>query len=263
MNIMKENNAVNITHENEDNLFLELNEKFKKIEKMGWIKGNRKNRGSVGIIFEELLGNTFNNFQLPDYQGIEIKTKSSRKEKYITLFSATPDSFLYEIKRIVDTYGYPDTQFPQFNIFNTDINTFKYNKVKSNFFVKLGVDDNDKNIILNIYDQKCNLIDSDSKWSFELLQEKLERKLKYLAFIKVEKKFSHNELYFKYSAIEFYKLKDFETFMSLIKKGIIRIVFRIGIYKNEKKFGQIYDHGSAFCIKVENLEMLFQKVNID
>lgn len=242
---------------------LDLYEKFMGIKKMGWIKGDKKNRGSAGIIFEKLLKNSYNNFELPDYNGIEIKTKSSSREKYISLFSAVPDSFLFETKRIVEQYGYPDKQYPQFNVFNMDVYSYKYNKSTSEYYFKLEIDNNQNNIMLNVYDKKFKKLDDSSKWSFDLLREKIERKLNYLAFIKTEKKFEHNEIFFRYNAIEFYKLKDFDTFINLIKKGIIKVVFRIGIYKDEKRLGQVYDHGSVFCIKDSNLERLFQKVRVN
>lgn len=249
-------------YDNIDNIITELYDKFIHIKKVGWIKGNKKNKGAAGILFEELIGNTYNNFELPDYKGIEIKTKYSSKEKYISLFSAVPDSFLFEIKRIVESYGYPDKDYPQFNIFNMDIYSFKYNKSTSNYIFKLDVDLDKKQVILKVFDSKFNLIDDKTRWSFELLKEKLERKLSYLAFIKVEKLFLHNEVFFKYNQIEFYKLIDFDTFIKLLKKGNIKLTFRIGIYKDSRKLGNLYDHGSSFNIKTKNLEKLFQKVSI-
>lgn len=263
MEIIKQNNKQISVGDEKNNDILDLYDKFVEIKQKGWIKGDKKNRGSAGIIFEKLLKNSYNNFELPDYNGIEIKTKSSIREKYVSLFSAVPDSFLFEIKRIVEQYGYPDKQYAQFNIFNMDVYSYKYNKSTSGYYFKLEIDNEQKNIILNVYDKRLKKIDSSSKWSFDLLKEKLERKLNYLAFIKTEKKFEHNEIFFKYNTIEFYKLKDFNTFINLIKKGIIKVVFRIGIYKDEKRLGQVYDHGSVFCIKDSHLERLFQKVRVN
>lgn len=245
---------------NIQNQILELSNKFQKIKNLGWIKGEKNNYGSAGITFEKLINNNWTNFEIPDYNDIEIKTTSSTKEKYITLFNAVPDSFLFEIKRIVAKYGYPDKQFPQFNIFNMDVYSNKYKKGNSNYYFKLSVNYEEKYVILNVYNSKFKLIDCDTKWSFDTLKEKLFRKLRFLAIINADKKYIDNEIFFKYKIINFYMLKSFETFIDLINKGKIKIVFRIGIYKNEEKFGKIYDHGSAFCIKKENIEKLFQKV---
>lgn len=210
-----------------------------------------------------MIGNSFHNYPIPDYNGIEIKTKSSTKEEYITLFNSIPDSFLFEIKRIIKEYGYPDKDYPEYNIFNLDINSHKYNRGNTSFYFKLKVDELSRNVILEVYDKRFHLIDNKTKWSFDLLKEKLELKLSNLAIVKAERKFVHNELYFKYNNINFYKLKGFDTFIDLIKKGLIKISFRIGIYKTDEKLGQIYDHGSSFCIKLKNIEKLFQKVNLE
>ena len=80
--------------------FFELNKKFNKIKNNGWILSQGNGNGAGGITFEKLLNIQTNNFEIPDFKDIELKVKYSNKEKYISLFNATPDSFLYEIKRI-------------------------------------------------------------------------------------------------------------------------------------------------------------------
>ena len=84
--------------------------------------------------------------------------------------------------------------------------------------------------------------------------------MKYLAFIEAEKKKKNSTTYFRYTNITFYKIKDFSTFLSLIEKGEIKIVFNIGIYRNGKKCGQTYDHGTNFEIKKENISMLYYRL---
>ena len=70
-----------------------------------WIESKCKGNSGVGITLESLLQKERENFEIPDYKGIELKAKCSRKETYITLFSAVPDSYLFEIKRILKEYG--------------------------------------------------------------------------------------------------------------------------------------------------------------
>ena len=75
-----------------------------------------------------------------------------------------------------------------------------------------------KKILLNVYDLANKLIDNQSFWSFELLEEKLMRKLKNLAFIEAEHKLRNNEEFFHYKNITFYSLKSFDTFLILVEK---------------------------------------------
>lgn len=240
-------------------IFLELKEK---IITNKWIESNGKGNNNVGITLESLLGKETENFELPDYKGIEIKTKCSKKETYITLFNSTPDSYLFEIKRLQHEYGYPDKELPQFNIFNLSVYGNRKVKLKKNYF-KLYVDRINNKIVLRIYDINQKMIDELISWSFDMLKEKLERKLKYLVLVHADKKFSHNTIYFKYTSIEFYKLDSFDKFLWLIENGMVRITFRIGVYKNGRKFGKIYDHGTCFNIDEYNINRLFSKINFE
>jgi len=61
--------------------------------------------------------------------------------------------------------------------------------------------------------------------------------------------------------IDFYELKDFDTFILLIEKGIIRVVFKIGTFKKGIRKGNIHDHGTSFEINIENVEELYKKIS--
>ena len=232
------------------------------INKNQWIKAVGKGSAAVGLTFESLLGKSPENFEIPDYHGIEIKTKYSTCEEYVTLFNATPDSYLFEIKRIVKEYGYPSSDLPEYNVLNVGVFGNRKTKLPSGYYFKLSIDYKTEQVILNVYDNKQRLINNDCKWSFDLLKEKLERKLSMLAFIKAERKWDEFErkVYFKYHDVHFYKLRSFESFINLLEIGKIKITFKIGIYKHGKKIGKIYDHGTSFSIKDYNLKYLFSDV---
>lgn len=226
-----------------------------------WIESKSNGNGGVGITLEYLLQKEKENFELPDYKGIELKAKCSKRESHITLFSAVPDSYLFEIKRLLQEYGYPDNKYPEFKIFNLAVYGHKRIKLNNHYF-KLYVDWQNKKVILCVYDKSLNIIDQLTSWSFELLQEKLERKLSLLALVHAERKFQHNKVYFKYTNIAFYRLNSFERFLLLIDNGIIKITFRIGVYKDEKRFGQIYDHGTCFSIDKNDISRLFDEIEL-
>lgn len=243
--------------------FFELNKKFNKIKNNGWILSQGNGNGAGGITFEKLLNIQTNNFEIPDFKDIELKVKYSNKEKYISLFNATPDSFLYEIKRINDEYGYSDKDFPNYNIFQTSVySKLKINKF-NNLYFKLYINYKENVIELNVYDSNLNLIDNKTSWSFNMLKEKLERKLNKIAIIYAEKTIINGKLYFKYNTIKYYKLKSFNNFLELINRNKIRVCFSIGIYKYGKKFGQLYNHGTKFCINKYEIEKLFKAISID
>ncbi|MBP3460800.1 MAG: MvaI/BcnI restriction endonuclease family protein [Bacilli bacterium] len=242
---------------------IELKEKFEEIKKLCWIKSTINGNSSIGRTFETLLGNEENSFEIPDYNGIEIKTKLSKKNIYTTLFNCKPEGLHYmETERLKDTYGYPDSNIPKYKVLNNSVFCNNKTIIGNNFKFQLVVNRKDKKIYLYIYDLKNNLIENNVYWDFDILKEKLYRKLKYLAYIKAIKKYTKNEVYFKYTKINFYKLKSFEEFIKLIEQGKIRITFKISIYKKGKKIGKTYDHGTGFDIKEENLISLYEKIKI-
>ena len=240
-------------------VFNELIKNANSIIKRGWIKGLHSGTGNAGLTFETLLGIPNHNFEISDYNGIEIKTKIYGKQKYLALFNATPDSYLFEIKRIHKLYGYPDKSHPQFNVFNVSLYANRRKFINKHTFAWLDVDREKRQIILNVYNRQLNSLDNKTAWSFDMLEEKLLRKLQYLFFIRADHKIFHGETYYKYRNYKCFKLKSFDHFLTALENGHIRIDFSIGVFKSGKRLGQIHDHGTSFSIEVQNLEEVFTK----
>jgi len=237
-----------------------LKEKAVGIHEKGWIKSDSMLRSSVGITFERLIGKEIENFEWPDFEGIEIKTKCSTTNSFITLFNANPDNSIFEITRLQNTYGYPDKQYPQFKVFNISIIGNELKSIGRNFYLKVSVNYSEEKIVMNIYDKNTLEICDNVSWSFEMLEEKLLRKFNYLAYIKAKYKYQNGQLFFLYDNINFYKLLGFKEFLSLIEKGKMRITIGAGIFKSGKRFGQNHHHGTSFEIDENHLELMFKKL---
>lgn len=243
---------------------LYLKNKFEEIKKLGWVKSVNKGNNGVGLTFESLLGLSQNELEIPDYNGIEIKTKRNYSKSYITLFSCKPEGqFYHEVERIKNTYGYPHKKYPQYKVLNNSVYANIKNKIGVNYYFQLDVSRNDNKIYLLIYSRGGKLIENNVFWDFDILKEKLYRKLKILAYVKACSKKEKNgeDEYFKYSRIEIFLLKDFETFIDLIESGIIRINFKLNIETKPEKLGRIHDHGTSFDILEENLYLLYDTVD--
>ena len=240
-----------------------LNKRFNEIKNLGWIEGTINGYCDVGKTFEKLIGNEQNDFEIPDYDGIEIKTKRSNINLYTTLFNCKPDGPYYmETERIKDEYGYPDKQHKQYKVLNNTVFCNQFTSIGNRYKFKLEIDRNNKKLYLGIYTLKEQLIEKKTYWDFDTLEEKLYRKMKTLAYIHAVKKYSNGKTYFKYKSIDFYKLKSFNEFIDTLEKGKIRVTFKIGIHKKGKKFGQTYDHGTGFDIKEEDLLYLYNYITI-
>lgn len=242
---------------------ISLYNKFNDIKSQGWIEGTINGYCDVGKTFEKLINNDQNNFEIPDYNGIEIKTKRSSINLYTTLFNCKPDGPYYmETERLKDEYGYPDRNFKQFKVLNNTVFCNQFTSIGNRYKFKLEINDENKKIYLGVYTLKEKLIEKITYWDFDSLEEKLYRKMKILAYIHSIKKYSNGKTYFKYKSIDFYKLKSFENFIEAIKNGKIRVTFKVGIHKKGEKFGKTYDHGTGFDIKEEDLLYLYDVINI-
>ena len=130
-----------------------------------------------------------------------------------------------------------------------------------NYF-KLFVSRDKKKMFLEVYDFSKKLIENKTYWDFDILSEKLYRKMKVFALVEAQCKKIEGIEYFKYTSMTLYTLKNFDNFISLIEDGIIRISFKINIFTTEERFGQIYDHGTGFEISKENLEKLYNRIKV-
>lgn len=235
---------------------------FNEIKKKGWFIRKTNNDGEAGNKLEELLGKPIDNFQVPDFDGIEIKTKKINSyNNYITLFNAVPyGKDFFEIERIKKEYGYPDSDLKNCKVLNGDIFCKNKNKIGTKFFFQSQIDNLNKRINLLVFDYHGNLIDNETFWPFDKIREKLYCKLKYLAIIKIKTKKINNKQYYKYDSIEIFKLRSFEFFLKSIQYDYIKIQFKIGVFKSGKRIGQTHDRGTGFQINQTHIEYLYQKI---
>ncbi len=241
----------------------DLKSKFKAINEIGWIKSISKGSGGAGQTLEYLLNKPKDNFEIPDYNGIEIKTKNASINQFITMFNAAPDgTYMFETKRLQETYGYPDKKMKGIKVFNISVFASEATKVGSMHSFKLKVDRSSEKIFLCVFDKRNKLIDACTFWSFELLKEKLHRKMQTLAVIDASYCKNKNEVYYKYRSITFYKLKGFDSFIDAIEHGTIRITFKISSFREGKRKGQMHDHGTGFDINSQNIADLYERIYI-
>lgn len=240
-----------------------LKEEFKRIKNMGYVKATRSGPTGIGKTFEDLLGKKEDSLELPNYHGIEIKTKRGYTRSYTTLFGATPQGKKeFEIKRLRNAYGYPDAVYKNQKLLQNSIQANCSTLIGGRFLFKLVVDYEKQKIFLLITDKNMNFIEKKSYWSFDVLKEKLERKLQYMALVKAWPSTINNEDYYKYYDIDFYKLKSFDEFIRLIEDGTIRVTFKIGVFRKGIRAGELHDRGTSFEIQEIDMFKLFDKIEV-
>lgn len=242
-----------------DESIRKLNKRFKEIKKMGYVKSVRNGPTGIGATFEKLLGKEEESFEIPDYYGIEIKTKRAYSKSFITLFNAVPTgSTFHETKRLRDKYGYPSKSDKKLKRLYTEVFCNKMTKVGLWYYFELKIDKETKRLILLVYNYKRELIDNSTYWDLDVLKEKLERKLQVMALIKAwTNKINNNEC-FKYYKINIYILKDFNAFIEALNNKKIKISLKIGSYVDNIKYGKVDEHGVGFSISEESLTEVFE-----
>ncbi len=244
--------------------FEKLYKEFEKISEKGYIKGIYNSSSSIGRTFENELGLEMNKECVPDYNGIEIKTRRTYSKSLISLFTAVPDGAKpLELTRIKDTYGFPYRRDRRYKALYVEVYANKYNYGGIKYQYKLNIDRENKKIYLGIYNCKQELIEQEAYWSFDYLKEKLINKLSMLAIINVWPKEIDDWNYFNYYRIKFYVLKSFDDFLSLIEKGKIVLRIKIDIYFDDNNYGKMYDHGCSFSLAENDIEKLFNRYYID
>ena len=239
----------------------DLKQKFELISKRGWIKERKKGFSSICYTFETMLGKEEENFPIPDYDGIEIKTMNKNAKTNLHLFNLTPDGdYLFPIKRILENFGCPDKDDRNKKVFyrsfcgNVDTNIIYGRKGR------LFVNYDERKLELKVVNNRKEDVSIGISWSFNWLDERLKLKLTYLALVRASSTIISGEGYYHYDKISFYKLKDFNTFLSLVEKGIIEVTFKIGYYKSGRRMGEIHDCGTDFSINVNNLDLLYEEI---
>jgi len=236
---------------------------FKRIKEKGYIKGIGNNYASIGRTFENELKLSENTFCVPDYYGIEIKTRRAYSKSAITLFNAVPDGEeLFEIERLKDTYGYPSKKDRKYKVLYIEAYGNKLNFAGIKYQYKIEVDRNLERVYLCVYDRFDRLIERKVYWSFDYLKERLTNKLQFLAIVNAWTNNIDGHNYFKYYKMDIYKLKSFDIFIDMIESGEIKTVLKIGIYLDNRRYGKTYDHGCGFAINEYSMVKLFYKLNV-
>ena len=235
---------------------------FNAIKNKKFNKSLRIGTTGIGYTFESLINKKEDNNFLPDFEGIEIKTKLGYTKSSTTLFCLTPNKDNdMAIKYILNEYGYPNKTNKKFKSFKGDVCCNSNNFIGNKYIFKIKIDYINERINLIICDRNLNIIDNSIYWLFDDLKTRLYTKLKYLAYIKGYPYKINGNTYYKYTNLNIYKLKDFDTFIALIEKGYIYVTFNIGIFDKDYRYGEVHDRGTAFRLKSDCINMLFDEID--
>ena len=240
-----------------------LEKKFMFIKKQGYIKALSEYKNSVGITLENALGSTGGDFNIPDFEDIEIKAVRGYYDAEFDLFNSAPDGkYINATKWISENYGYPDKDFKNVKVFKGNIFANSINRIGLRYRFKLDINRKEERIYLKIYDHEYKLINNDIFWDFDSLKEKLLRKDNKLAIFWYCKKNIEGSTYYYFYKMKYYELQSFEKFLDELENGTIFVTFKVGVNKSGKHIGEYTDHGTSFRISKENIRRIFYEKDI-
>lgn len=235
----------------------ELQKEIQKIKKLGYIKGCYPHRSCHGVTLEKLLGKENDELPYADYNGIELKCKKGYSKSKVVLFTANPDGrYVDSLQNIYEKYGWKIQDKKRFLV---EIDGKEKHFYNSHYF-KLFVDRENREIGVNVYDGECRLIDNDTRWSFELIEDKIKYKINKLALIKCCTLVKDNQEHYWYYNVKFYRNVNLEKFLLAVENGKITIKFTIGTFMSGPREGELHNHGTAFSIADNDLEKIYEDV---
>ena len=234
-------------------------ERFREVEKLGFVPSNRSHNTGIGKTFEDYIGVVENNADEPDLFGFEIKSHRELATSYVTLFTKAPVFPKRANTYLKDSYGieYPD---------NADLKKLHISMFASRYSSAYGkynfrlINDRDNSVIrIGVFDPADNrLIDKSVGYTYDCLAEILKKKLKNLFYVSAETAIINMKEHFHFNRAEVFTNPTLDRLLKLIDEGVIMYDIRIGSYGSGRNYGKAHDHGSGFRILEKNIHLLFE-----
>lgn len=238
--------------------FEEVIKKFKKIQKMGYVRGMYQNKlNAGGLTLEYLFGKEVDNKYTPDYKGIELKTKARFSHYPYTLFTLPFDGpKKHEALDIATIYG-KSTFSNTLYFIDVQLKLNELVLVSNKYYFELKYD-KDK-FYINIYDDKMMFIESRGHINFSTIIKRANIKIKKVAFIRFSQKKKDYGYDFRYYQLICAKLIDAKLIIKMLKNKQMILELNLKYHKIAGKYKNSCKN-LIFNLPQENLNLLFDIV---
>ena len=232
--------------------FDELLSDLKKLKDQGFVKTHRSGDTGIGKTLEDLLGIEENNIQGPDGKDTELKAARKNSASMLTLFTKSP------LPRGINSqlraeYGYPDDNHPDKLTLRTTIDSMSFNTIKGQ-----------KGFMISSKEDRIEILPSrrpvkfpdmpNPYWPKSDIENSIKKKYKKsLLYVKADFRGTDEDEEFHFNEAYLLEGFDFNKFTQSLKKGILKVDIRLGLYAN----GDFHDHGTGVRIKPSLLEECF------
>jgi len=225
----------------------ELLAKLHDIARSGYIPAECSGSTAIGRTLETALGLQINSSPLPDYKGIELKSKRRESNTRKTLFAKVPDwelSSLNSFRELIDAYGYDRDGLRRLNC---TVNALRQNPQGLQLAVEYGLD-----LLLENGERQGMVNKGILVWVLPVLRQKLAEKHKETFWVSAETRKRGDREEFLFKSVEYTRSPHTYQFPDLLATGLITIDHLI------KEKGQgAHERGPLFKINKAGYSMLF------
>jgi len=243
----------------------ELQQKLIEIKNMGWIKSRRSHDTGIGKTFEDLLGITENNLQLPDIGGIEVKSSRSITKSMVTLITFEPPKECRNIPWTIDglagNFGKTGTDDKGKPVFHLTVYYGRYTDNRQQFKLDIRKINGEEMVCVvtkNNFQQISKHLPSDVVVCYPVdeIVERISRKLSgCLLLIEADSRKVGDTEMFRLSSAKLYYNFSIDKFIELLKSGYIALDIRFGRYPD----GKSHNHGTGWRIRRDKIPELYAK----
>lgn len=235
---------------------IELLDMLRNISRKGFVQTLRSGDTGIGMTLETMLGIKANNNKVPDYKGIEIKTKRLGKTSAnrVTLFSQAPNWSLSPIGsawNLLETYGY----FRGGKLrLNHEINAKAPNSL--GFFLEVdSTKDWLKQKHLHAGETDITTGKHITTWELEALRTRLSEKHPQTFWVGAKVRGRGADEQFHYIQVEHTRQPKVRNFDALLESGVVSVDYLMS--QRASGLNAVRDHGYLFKIHPRNFDALF------
>lgn len=251
-----------------------LIDKFKEIEKLGWIENRRfGNNGGIGNTLEDLLGIEENNLPIPNAAEWELKAQKKNTSSLTTLFHSEPSPRAIKFVPLIllPKYGWKHQnagiKYPEAEMsFRQTIHGQSY----SDRGFTVIIDRKNEKVLISFNSKKVDgqhsdwletvkknvglgELDPQPYWGFNDLKHKAGTKLLNTFYVQADvKKDKKTKIeYYHYNKVLMLQKFNFRGFLNCLEEGNILIDF-------DARTG--HNHGTKFRLRQNHFPDLYEKI---
>lgn len=230
-----------------DGVANELLIKMKGIARDGFIPAECVGDTAIGRTLESALGLAMNSSPLPDYKGIELKSKRGKSNTRKTLFAKVPDwelSSLKSFREFLDAYGYDRDGLRRLNC---TVSSLRKNSQGLQLAVDYGL-----NLLVENGKRSGKIQNKILVWTLLTLQEKLSEKHKETFWVTAETRRISGREEFLFKSVEYTRSPHIYQLPDLLASGLMTVDHLI-----KEKGTSAHERGPLFKVNKTGFQLLF------